>query len=726
MEVDSRTQRIINWRESFALLPDNHFFEIIRMYLGEIKTPFNKQKLIEELGAFIRKEETRKILISLLSETDLQLICAVKFISNATEEKLALFFEHTFTFAQLYERLLNLEERLIIYRHVDKSSGKIIVSLNPHLEEDFKNLADRKVLLANPTMAELSDDIKSSLSPELIASFVSFIYKTPDLCKADGTFKKRVEGEIEKLFPGKVSLLHSLTVAFINLSLIRESPHGFEIDRNKFAAFTLLPEIIQYAYFCVASQGRFSRGMLVRQAKLLLDVASAIPDTGYERTILLRLAYLISEDQNDVPGVSSLNSSSRFSSILNRARQSQSADGDEETSSIGMSENLSSILDRLIDTAELMGILSKRGTDESGESVYVSGVIFDKIQPDENDEPKVLSIDAAFNVTVLPGLSLNSLIPLMNFLELKQFDTAALFEINRKSIMRGFDSGLSVEKVFSLLKKYCPYELPQNLEVSVEDWGKSYSSATIYKGYILQVSGDNAAITENNPAIAPFISATLAPGIYLLSVENDAEASDVISKSGLDFIGKIKTAEKSYESLAFPNFAFTKNKNVSGYNYDEYTDANGNGILKPGKECERKAHFDRMRAELEKMDMPQENREGLLQRIDHKIVLTSTQLRPESVHFERIEAGGMDFSGKLHIIEGSISNNSMVELHFDSQNSDLSNEFSENIIIGVPISVTKTGADANVLIEVLPDHTEKLLSIGQAKFVKRIRGSVLR
>ena len=175
MEVDSRTQRIINWRESFALLPDNHFFEIIRMYLGEIKTPFNKQKLIEELGAFIRKEETRKILISLLSETDLQLICAVKFISNATEEKLALFFEHTFTFAQLYERLLNLEERLIIYRHVDKSSGKISVSLNPHLEEDFKNLADRKVLLANPTMAELSDDIKSSLSPELIASFVSFI-----------------------------------------------------------------------------------------------------------------------------------------------------------------------------------------------------------------------------------------------------------------------------------------------------------------------------------------------------------------------------------------------------------------------------------------------------------------------------------------------------------------------------------------------------------------------
>ena len=78
MQLDPKVQRIIDWRESIAVLPDNHFFEIIRMYLGEIKTPFNKQKLIEELGAFIRREENRRTLISLLSETDLRIISAVK------------------------------------------------------------------------------------------------------------------------------------------------------------------------------------------------------------------------------------------------------------------------------------------------------------------------------------------------------------------------------------------------------------------------------------------------------------------------------------------------------------------------------------------------------------------------------------------------------------------------------------------------------------------------
>nr|MCR4821645.1 helicase-associated domain-containing protein [Treponema sp.] len=696
MELDPRVQRIIDWRESIAVLPDNHFFEIIRMYLGEIKTPFNKQKLIEELGAFIRKEENRKTLISLLSESDLRVISAVKYISNATQEKLYSFFSGTFSFAQLYERLLNLEERLILFRKTNKNNGKTILCINPHLEEDLEPYTKQSVLLENPEYAQLSYEVPSSLSPELIAAFIAFIHKNPDLCKADGNFKKRTESEIERLFPGKTDLLYNLTKAFINLSLVREISEGYEIDRNKCLAFAKLDSRLQYAYLCVASQGRFSRNALARQAKLLLDVASSIPHEGFSRSIILRLAYLISEDQNDVPGISALGNSSRFAAILNRARESESAIVEKEG-------DLSSVLDRLVDCASLFGIFSKKGSDVKGEAIYVSGTIFDE-KEEFNDTPKVLSVDAAFNVTLMPGLPLEALIPLMDFMELNQYDTAAVFEINRKSVMRGFDEGLTSDRIFSLLKKYSPYEIPQNLEISVDDWSKSYSSATIYKGYVLQVSSENATMTENNPAIAPFISARLAHGIYLLSVENDQEAAEIIEKSGLDFIGKIKSPEKNYESIGFPEIPVPQKS--------ERFDTNEQP--KPTSDAERAAHFEAMRAELEKLNLPTEKKDGLAERIQHKIILSPVQLRADSVKYERIEAGGMDFSGKLHIIEGSISNNSMVELQFD-----------DRIIVGLPLSITKTGSDASVLMEVMPDHDEKILSIGQAKFVKRIRGSVL-
>ena len=212
-------------------------------------------------------------------------------------------------------------------------------------------------------------------------------------------------------------------------------------------------------------------------------------------------------------------------------------------------------------------------------------------------------------------------------------------------------------------------------------------------------------MTENNRAIAPFIAQKLATGIYLLSVESDEQAAGIIARSGLDFIGKIKTPEKNYESIGFPEIAVPEK--TDRFDSDEEA--------RPTSDEERAAHFEAMRAELEKLNLPVEKKEGLAERIQHKIILSPVQLRADSVKYERIEAGGMDFSGKLHIIEGSISNNSMVELQFD-----------DRVIVGVPLSVNKTGSDATVLMEVMPERSEKLLSIGQAKFVKRIRGSVLR
>lgn len=725
MELSPKVQKIIDWRESLAVLPDSHFFEIIRMYLGEVKTPFNKQKLIEELGAFIRKEESRRTIVSLLSETDLQLICAVKFIPNATEEKLAAFFGSDFTFSDFYSRLLNLEERLIIYRHKDKLSGKMIISLNPHLEDDFAKFAKKSVLLKVPETAQSTHDEQNEnseysinpvpqknhgLSPELIAAFVAFINKNPDLCKADGTFKKRISNEIETFFPGKSEMLFSLTKAFINLSLLSENLDGYEIDTSRFLSFSRLAPEIQYAYLAVSSHGRFSRGSLVRQAKLLLDVAESVPETGFSRSVLLKLSFLIAEDREENAVSPRFGTSSRFSEILNRAKTAESA-----VVNSSESENLSSLLDRLLDVALSFGIFRIKGTDSSGEDIFARGNVLDGASAaNYGEEPKVLSIDAGFNVTLMPGLSLEKLLPLMSFMELVQFDTAALFEINRKSAMHGFDAGFSSSKILELLRKYSPYEIPQNLEVSLDDWSNSYSSAAIYKGYVLQVSEKNAGLTEKNPAVAPFISAKLAEGIYLLSVENDEEAAALIEKSGLDFIGKIKTAQKSSDSIRFPEFAVSSHKNDFDNLEEENSEAEKTELSLKTNE-ERARHFEAMRSALEKMTLTPEQKEGLLERIEHKIILSSVQLRANSVKFERIEAGGMDFSGKLHIIEGSISNNSMVELHFDS-----------GILVGVPISVSKTEADANVLLEVMPDHEQKLLSIGQAKFVKRIRGSVLR
>ncbi len=726
INLDPKVQRIMDWRESFVTLPDNHFFELIRMYLGEIHSPFNKQKLMEQLGAFLRKEENRTTIVNLLSESDLLILTAVWFIPDATNEKLSDFFSSSIHFAKLYERLLNLEERLLIYRHIDKNTKKTIISINPTLEDVLEPLLSKKTLLPQPVLDKRIEGRRPVLTPERIGGFLNFVMLNPALCKADGTIKKR-DGERLELIFGSGSLLFCqlLMTAFINLSLVKEFSGGWKLDLRRLEAFAELPDKIQYAYICAASVCRLSITGLVKQAKLLLETTGSIPATGFTETGILRSAFLIYEGSSAGNGVNRSAAGGRFASILAKASASTG-------NSVDLAVSPAALMERLMNSAVVLGFLSEYGVDEKGKAIYVKGGLFDEQDRIRDGSlPKVLNVDAGFNVMIFPGLALKHLLPLMSFLEIKQFDTAAVFELNKKVVMKAFDNGTESEKIYSLISTYCAYQLPENLRVSIEDWSSSYSSASLYKGYVLKVDEKNAAVIQNNPAIAPSIYQVLAPGVFLLRVKTDEEAEAVIAKSGLDYIGQIKSAESEIESACFPGFDYNKSTtsvlfgaktvppagSVSGSLDDE-----SETPALPSTEEERKNHFDTLRGLLDKMAITPEQREGLLLRINRKIILTSQQLIADSVKQEQIEATGMDYQGKIHVAESAITQNMMLELEFDDK--EAPNGLA--VIIGTPVSVEKNSQDAAVHMIVEPDHEERTFSIGRARNVKRIRGNLFR
>ena len=57
---DKNAENIMEWRKAILKLPDQKFFDLMTFYLGEIKTPFNKQNLIDDLSAFLRKESVQE------------------------------------------------------------------------------------------------------------------------------------------------------------------------------------------------------------------------------------------------------------------------------------------------------------------------------------------------------------------------------------------------------------------------------------------------------------------------------------------------------------------------------------------------------------------------------------------------------------------------------------------------------------------------------------------
>ncbi|QTQ10864.1 hypothetical protein HRI96_00840 [Treponema parvum] len=739
---DKHIKDVLEWRESLTLMPDNLFFELMRMYIGEIKTPYNKQKLIEDLGAFLRKEENRKKLITLLSDTDVRIISAVHFIPSSTREKLAAFFSGIFSFAALHDRLLNLEERLILYCVSDKDTGKTVIKINPLLKDILLPLLRLQILLpeavpaqveppAQPKTDSPADFRQSSkqqrdiapparikLTPLLLASFLSFIAANGDVCKADGSFKKRTKETLDRIFPGRAEILKYLIRSCINLSLISEGKKGFSVDFTRCQAFAELSEIEQTVCLCVAASGIFGRGDFKKQAQLLFDIFSSLPEAGFTRGVLVRSGvFILMSAEEDDKG----SSKGRFSKMLENGGIQGIGDG-ERSENEGLPEYLSSFwIERLVDAALAFGLFYVRGKTSAGEDIIAAGLKSEIISGNKENEPSDrLLIGSDFSVTVMNGLTLARLLPLIKFLDIQKFDSVAVFSINRRSVLRALDNGLSANDIISEIKKNTAYDIPQNLRFSIEDWNAVFSSAVLYGGYVLKVNGDNKILNEKNPILKPHIKETLAPGVFLLDAKNADEAQALMDKCGVDFIGRIREAGQSSLTAVFPTFS----AGVNIFEKEGEKDIKNEARFKCGTEEERASFFIKMRSELNALSLENEQREGLEERIRRKIILNPSQLRANSVRIEKKEARGMDFTGKIRIVERAMSARCMLEIGVNKENVQGIHDAVPPRILGIPLLLEKQSNDAFVRLKLEPDGNEAVFSVGQAEFIKLIRGSI--
>jgi hypothetical protein len=642
---EGHVERIMLWRENLEILSDDKFFNLIHIYLGEVKTPYNKQRLIEQLSTFFHKEENRQNLFTLLDNFDREIITAISLIPAATQDKILTFFSGEYTQAALCTRLLNLHDRLIIYTDYQTSPQKPHIMLNPVIEDLLLPCTNISFLLpAAGYTPTYSPD--SPLSPQLIASFVSFLKEKPELCKADGSIKKNCAERLESIFPNQFPLLQQLLNSFINLSLIKQNDKYLIIDDARFKSFAELSPQKQYAYLCVGATGRLSQKTLSSQAQILLNCIFSIPKTGFTRHILLRAAYLLRTiPAADTAGKPAQN---RLNRILTTTQNNPFMDENEDYSQ--------PLFDRIIDAAALFGILAVSRT--SGTDTYTPGPAFADCSSDVNSSKKVISIDAGFTITIMPGLQLSELLPLIPFLSVIQYNTAVEYEITRQSVIRSFDEGYDAEMIFSLLERYSCYELPQNLRVTVSDWQNSYQSAILYKGYILKVDEQNSKLLEKNPNSARYIQKKIAPGIYFLSIKDDSEAASFSAESGFDFIGSIKTTEKKPSETFFPLLHECRNcfqqNNATPAVSESTNDAD---IL-----------ITELHTVLNNLNLPQLQREALSQRIDRHLILSVPQLSVSSIHSENLEADGMDYSGKLRLLENATAAGDMIEITLQDKN----------------------------------------------------------
>ena len=708
--LSEHAKRVMLWRESFLFLEENHFFEIMKMYLGEIKTPYNKQKLIANLEGFLHKKENLVAIKSFLSDDELEIISAVVFIPDVTEEKLSSFFKNTFTYSFLYEKLLNLEERLILFKTKNENSSQgdsFVIKFNPLLEDMFFDLININRLLPQIEFTK-TEKPAARITPELISCFISYILENPNIAKQDGTLKKHSLQNIPVVFGDEVKKIEILYKAFLNLGILKETGHGAEVDWSKFSDFLNLSFAEQTVYITISSCSHLSRESLRLHSQIFVDTVKNLSDRVFTLDLFLRTGLLVSSSSFYSSSESSFKTS-RFAKIIQEGRLRLS-----EHNSDAVKVSTSGALERMFEAAVSLGIIYISGTTKDGskdsETVYsVSDFLAAPEQCSENLSG-MLRIDSSLAVSLMPGFALRDIVPLSKFMSLKKYDKVSEFLISRQSIMRGFDIGLSAKEILQILTERTLYEIPETLKVQIEEWNSSYSSASFYKGFVLKVDGKAALAAQHNSVLSPHIHTVIAPGIFLLDVNDDAEAVSLIKKSGLDFIGKIKSVKEENRTAGFFNLKLNGKKNFGCSGFETPSE-----IIpkKDSAEIEKELFL-----KLEQMELDESQKENLELRIEHKVIVNPAQLNSSILRLEKSNANAMDYAGKIYVFEQALANEEKIELRFAK---DGKKELS---VFGKPVGIRKQSDDVFVQLLLVPENVVKEFSLGKAQFIKRIKKTI--
>jgi hypothetical protein len=209
-----------NWRSFLLTLGDEVFFNVIRNYLGPVQTPYNKHQLVERLIQYLQSDDIRNAMISRITDSDLELLSAVDFLETDDMQRLFAFFEGQLLPGELYHRLLNFVDRLLIYR--EEPGGTIRIS--PHLADDLRRAG------MGPHTLFPSKEISPRRMPlpwfnDMTAlAGLSIVLEEGELTKSDGSLRrsavKRFSGIIPHFRDGKESRLEPFLGALRILGLI--------------------------------------------------------------------------------------------------------------------------------------------------------------------------------------------------------------------------------------------------------------------------------------------------------------------------------------------------------------------------------------------------------------------------------------------------------------------------------------------------------------------------
>jgi hypothetical protein len=653
-------------------LPDSSFFELLRSIFGNIKTPFNKQRLLADLAVLLSKDAIQKTIASYIDEGDARIIAAVALLGEPAPGDLESFFAGELSYATLHETLLNLEERFILYRF--REEGQSRLALNPVLEAVLTPFAADRALLFPSSPIPAEDSGKTGSAPvgrpaaddRLIGGILSFVSEETRFFKNEGGLRKKVLDAGARIFPGFD--LEALVGGLRLLGLLRSEGEGLAPEPQRLSALAALSLRERMEYWAAgisvflheegaaeAAAGHLFRGRIHALALLIHRLMDLIrPDRWYPLETLRRHA-----------------------GILER-----------EIRGGGIH------FDRFAGVLENLGLLVSPAPD-----YWAAGPAL-RASCGPGETAPALAMDSPFSCILYPGIDFAGILKLASFLTVRETGVVVRFELTRDSAVRGFDRGLAAAEMIALLEQFSQKPAAANLVWSLKDWEKRRAGVRLCRGIVLTLSEERRYLAEAEP-VAGLVRETLAPGVYLLSGSGMEETVEALRKAGVDIISQSSggtaapgTALPAAGSAdLFPSLGPGRPRREGPVQRREAFPSEPAAGPAPGDGGEAlKARF---REALGKMSLSKGERDELASRINRRLVLTESQLQGASIRYEKLEARLLDYVGKAAIAKQAIASKSLVEINWTHPQEGVLQ------VTGIPGGLEKTGGESVLVLRPL-------------------------
>lgn len=656
------------WKTSLLTLPDRIFFALIRNYLGGITTPFNKHDLIRDLATFLKKPSTRDRILRLLDDSDRVILTALWFLGTVSPEDLYRILHDKIPFGLFMQRVASLRERLLVYTEGEEQGT--LLHLNPILRPSLEKHAVGFGYLFS-TRPHSDGGKPPWLTEHVITALCSFTGTYPKALSPDGAVRRQNRDAFMTAFP------------------------GWQLEEGRSDALA------------AALHGMKGIGLLPReQTCATIDPAALeefLSTAPSDRLIGLygSAAFGAEDPSPDAPTASRL-----FIQVIDSFPRDQAMCETDVLCYLSMCALFEGValepgaaMERLL----LLRVFLRH----SDGYIALNPEVYDRLKGKEVP-PERAVFQPNFDLLIPESTPPEKLAAVPRLFRLKKYERFAEYTLDQDSFVDYLDAGGTAESAATRIENITGVVPPPHAVTSLALWEEKYRSISVFCGTLVRVSEEMEPFLQHSPAFSAAVREHLGKGIYFLGDTGPDELREILKKAGIGHPPGISSNGQVHHDV--PNRIIP-------------VDAPSRLLFASGSSPEPLEHRDgafleELKQALYEEDLPEAVKKEFENRIERRLILHRKQFSRDIDRQTRREARGLDYTGKIRLIEEALAaGNILLELPAQPG--------SEDMLILKPLSLSGSGGDSVLTGLLLPEETRKNFPVRKISRIRLVSGYLI-